>query len=385
MGWRLGLKLGALLLGALLIGSCVPKWLFGPKFSAIKVERRNITQTLVVNGRVLAPRRVSLGTQAPGIVSRRLVEEGDRVKEGQLLLQLDDAEGRANLAQAQAKLAQVLEVSGPATVAQREQAEASLLQAELAHGRSLKLYQDGILTESQMDESKKTLDLARSALDSAKAQSRSASVGAEVALARAAVLLARLRVEQMSLRAPASGVILTRHTEVGDIVQAGKALFTFMHDEPMQLLVQADERSLARLSVGQKALASADAFPQDRIPVQICYIAPSIDAQRGTVDIKFCVSESPAYLRADMTVSVEIDQGRSANAVVVPVEAVRGLPGSSYVLVNEGQRAVRRKVRTGLRGETEFEILEGLQGGEILFTSSAVKPGQRARSEMNGL
>ena len=81
----------------LLLGFCAPRWLWGPRVDAMEMRRRDLVQTLVVNGRVLAPRVVQIGVQLTGIVARRLVDEGARVEPGQLLLELDGREARASL------------------------------------------------------------------------------------------------------------------------------------------------------------------------------------------------------------------------------------------------------------------------------------------------
>lgn len=375
------LRASAAGIGLLLIGSCAPRWLFGPSAAAVEVSVRDLRQTLVLNGRVLAPRRVSLGAQQAGTVARRLVEEGDRVKAGQVLVQLEDAETRAALAQAQARFEQVRDVASPAGEAALVQAEATLLQVEATHIRTERLHREGVLALAQLEESRRALDVARAARDAARVQARSATRGADLRTAAATLAMAQARQEQMVLRAPLDGVVLTRSVEVGDAVSPGRTLLTLALDEPLQLLVQPDEKHLAQLRIGQAALASADAFPGERFGAEVAYLAPAVDLQRGTVDVKLRVPKAPAFLRADMTISVEIDQGERARAIALPIAAVRGLPDRPHVLVRRGGRAVEQPVRLGFRGEKEAEILEGLRPGEQVFLDP-VKPGQRLRARL---
>ena len=374
---------GAALCGlALVLAAFLPRLLLGPALEAVRVARRDLVQTLVLNGRVLAPRRVSLGALQASVVSRRLAEEGDRVEAGQVLAELEDSEQRAALAQAQAKLDQLKESAAPAARAALDQADSALVQARLAWERGQRLARDGILSASQTDELRKAFETALAGREGALAQARSAQGGADLRAAVAAVDLAGAKLRQMRVAAPARGVVLTRAVEAGDLVQPGKVLYTLSLDEPLQLLVQPDEKHLGALALGQQATASTDARPLERFGAEVAYIAPAVDAQRGTVDLKLKVPAPPAFLRPDMTVSVEIRLGRRPGAVVLPLAAVRDLQVAPFVLVRRGGRAEKVPVGVGMRGETDVEILEGLKEGEDVFLSPAARPGGRYRAAL---
>lgn len=365
----------------LLLGFYAPRLLWGPKVDALELRPRDMVHTLVVNGRVLAPRIVQIGAQQTGIVTRRLVEEGDKVQEGQLLLELNSEESRASLAQARAGLSQVREVEQPLSRSNVAQAESTLYLAQWQHERNEKLLKDGIVAQSQLEDSRKAVDIARAALIAARAQSRSSSLGSGLKLAEASVALARARLAQTQVKSPAKGVVLTRSVETGDQVQPGKLLFTLALDEPLQLLIQPDEKNLSQLQMGQEALASADAFPERRFPARICYVAPGVDATKGTVDVKLELPKIPGFLRPDMTVSVEIRYGQSRNALVLPLQALRN-SSRPYVLVLRSGHAVKVPVKLGQRGEREFEVSEGLKSGDIVILAPAAREGDRYRARL---
>lgn len=365
-----------------LSGLYAPRLIWGPRVDVLELRPRDLVQTLVVNGRVLAPRLVQIGAQQTGIVTRRLVDEGNKVQEGQLLLELDGAESRATLAQAHAGLAQVREVEQPLTRSGVAQAESTLHLAQWQHERNEKLLKDGIISQSQLEDSRKAVDIARAALISAQAQSRSSSHGgSSLKLAEANVALASARLAQTQVKSPARGVVLTRSVETGDQVQPGKQLFTLALDEPLQLLIQPDEKNLAQLQKGQEALASADAFPERRFPARISYVAPGVDATKGTVDVKLELPMVPDFLRPDMTVSVEIRYGQSKNALAVPLQALRN-SSNPYVLVLRSGRAVKIPVKPGQRGEREVEVSEGLNPGDIVILTPAAREGDRYRARL---
>ena len=176
-------------------------------------------------------------------------------------------------------------------------------------------------------------------------------------------------------------MLIGRDVEVGDVVQPGKVLMTLSPAGRVQLVVDIDEKNLHLLAVGQKALASTDAYPRQRFDAVLAYINPGVNAQTGSVEVKFDVPSPPALLKQDMTVSVDIEVGRRPQALVLPSEAVRDAEGRSpWVLrLEQGDRAVRREVRLGLRSGGFTEVLEGLRSGDAVVLGSAVQAGARVR------
>jgi len=148
-----------------------------------------------------------------------------------------------------------------------------------------------------------------------------------------------------------------------------------------QIVLQIDERNLAKLKLGQKALASADAYASEKFAAELVYINPGVDAQRGTVEVKLRVPGPPAYLRQDMTVSVDIEIERRAAALALPAEAVHDAAGPSpWVLVVKNGKATRQAVKLGLRGEGSAEILDGLaEGDRVVPAGNSIRAGQRLR------
>ena len=111
-------------------------------------------------------------------------------------------------------------------------------------------------------------------------------------------------------------MLISRSVEVGDVVQPGKALMVLAASGQPQILIQIDEKNLSKIALGQKAFGSADAFASQRFDAVVGYINPGIDAARGSVEVKLNVANPPAYLRQDMTVSVDIETARRTATVV---------------------------------------------------------------------
>ncbi len=393
------LKRAAFLLAAAALAAYVGRnALLGTPVETVEVLRADLVQTVVASGRVMSPRRVRVGAVITGRVVAIPVTEGQAVKKGAELVLLEDKDVRAALAQAQAgvaqaaaKVRQLREVGLPAAQQALLQAEATLTQLRGQFDRTKRLQAQGFVGQSQLDDAQRNLDVAESQARAARVQVETNSTrGSDFAMAmtaleqaRAAERVAQAKLPDMVVRAPVDGVLISRNVEVGDIVQPGKELFLLAPAGETQVIVQIDERNLSQLSLGQKALGSADAFPGRRFPAELIYINPGIDALRGSVEVRLRAPSPPDYLRQDMTVSVDIEVARRAQAVVAPTQAVRdATTAQPWVLAVRNGRAERVPVKVGLRGDGRLEVLEGATPGDALIPASLglITAGQKVRA-----
>jgi HlyD family secretion protein len=385
------------LLLALAAAALAVRWWLGPQVPTETVVRRDFVQTVVASGRVQAPNRVDLGAQITGTVARIPVAEGQVVKAGDLLIELESAEvlaaaSQADIAvdQARARLRQLREVQAPVAEQALRQAETNLDNATSQLRRNEELFQTGFIGQAAVDDSRKAVDLSDAQVRSARKQLETLRpTGSDFALAEAALAQAQAnaraahaRAGYAAIAAPADGTLIARNVEVGDVVQPGKVLMTLSPTGRTQLVVDIDEKNLRLLAPGQKALASADAYPQQRFAAELVFINPGVNAQTGAVEVKLDVPAPPSTLRQDMTVSVDIEVARRSQALLVPSIAVRDPDGAApWVLRLEDGRAVRRAVRVGLRAGGFSEVLEGLAAGDRLIpAAAAVRDGARVRA-----
>ena len=357
-----------------------------------------LVQSVVASGRVISPQRVTVALQGSGRVLRVAVAEGQAVELGQLLIELDNSDSRASLAQAsaavaqaQAKLRQLGELSQPLAMQTLAQAQAGAVQARKTLSRNRELVAQGFISQAAVDDAQRAVDVAASQVASAQAQVKTnAAGGSDVLLAEAALRqalagqqLARVKLDQGQVLAPSSGVLISRSIEVGDIVQPGKALMVLAASGQTQILIQIDEKNLSKIALDQKAYASADAFASQRFEALVTYINPGVDATRGSVEVKLNIPNPPAYLRQDMTVSVDIETARRTGAVVIPTNTVEDVATDKpWVLVVRGKHAIKQFVKLGLRGDTRVEVLAGVTAGEgvVPVSKTGVKAGQRVRA-----
>ena len=369
----------------------------GPGVRVTVAARKDLEQHVVASGRVWVPTRVQVSAQIPGLVVAVGAIEGQRVKAGDLLIQLDDAEARATVAQASASLeqagARVEQLRRVGAIVATEglrQAETSLERAQADLDRTTRVAAAGAVVATALDDARRALEVARAQKNAAEAQQLSSTpMGADsrVALtarlqAKAQLTGANVRLAQTRILAVNDGVVLSRAVEPGDVVQPARTLLVMAVDGDLQVVFQPDERNLANMRLGQPARASADAFPQDVQDGEVSYIAPSVDPQRGSVEVRLRVPHAPHTWVPDMTVSVDLTVARKAGAVTLTADAVRGATSETpHVLVVEEGRIAEKPVTLGIRGEGTIEIVSGLaEGAEVVVPDGTVlHAGQRVR------
>ncbi len=390
----------ALLLGLLVAAALAVVWWRGTAADAVVVEQRTLVRTLQFSARVASQTRVDVGSTVTGRVQAVLVDAGAVVKQGQVLLRLESQELNAALSQAEAaerqaaaRLAGLRSTGLVSAQAAVSQADAAARAANAAFARTQQLVAQGFLSGAAQDEARRTRDVAQAQLTSAQAQQRASGdqgsdqvqAQAQLAAAQAARQAARAKLAQTELLAPADGRVLLREVEPGQIVQPGKALLGLALAGPVQIVAQVDERFLDQLRVGQTASVLADAYAAQRFAARVLAIAPSVDAQRGSIEVKLALLEAaPVFLREDMTLSVEAETARVDGARVLPLAALRApaADGSPTVLVVDAGHAQARSVRLGLRTLEAVEVVDGLAEGDQVLLGGALQAGQRLRVQV---
>jgi HlyD family secretion protein len=375
----------------------------GPQVQVVAATRLDLEQHLVASGHVWVPTRVQVSAQTSGRVLSVAVREGQRVKGGDLLLQLDDSEARAAAAQAQAavdqagaRVEQLRQVGAIVADEELRQAQTGLESAQADFDRIEQLAATGAVNQAEFDNARREVDLALARQTAAEARQLSAApLGADSRIvltsllqAQAELAAANARLTQMKIVALQNAVVLTRSVEPGNVVPPSQTLLVLAADnDTAQIVFQSDERNLAAIRIGQKARVSADAYPQQSFEASVSYIAPSIDPGRGSIEVRLRLPDPPAFLKPDMTVSVDLTVAAKQNVLTIPADAVHGAATSQpWVLVVEGRQAVRRDVTLGIRGEGTVEVMSNLDEGVevILPDGRTLTAGQRVRPVRRG-
>ncbi|MEJ5033528.1 efflux RND transporter periplasmic adaptor subunit [Acinetobacter sp. MYb177] len=368
----------------LLVSFATYRWWQGPLLPGYEVVSSPLIQTVVASGRVEKVSRTQIGSEITGVVLERLAQEGDQVSRGDVLLVLKSDEISAQVRQAETELKELTTTRRPQAQVDLANAKVQLEQAqrEAVRRRNAEL---GILSAEEREKSIEAEKLARNNFESARLKVASlAPDKVEETKLRERLAALQAQLAKTKIRAEVSGIILTRNVEPGDLVQPSQTLFTIALDGATEIRVPFDERNLPLLALQQKAAVITDAYPDQPFPAHINFIAPSIDAQRGTVDARLTVDPVPDFLRQDMTVSVNVETNKRERTLVIPNDALSSISGNKAMVILVRDRKIQRHpITLGLRGLVMSEVVAGLKEGDHVLTDaeSVLKDGTRVRIE----
>jgi RND family efflux transporter MFP subunit len=345
-------------------------WVWATRERPVGVQVAPVTtraagaQAAVLNasGYVTARRRATVSSKITGKVIEVNVEEGMTVREGQVLARLDDAGARAALmlSQAQAEAARH-------AVAE---SEVRLAEAQVTLRRQTQLMQDGLATAAALDQ-------ARAEVDSLDA--RIASARQQVRVAERQVELQQTDLDNTVIRAPFSGVAISKDAQPGEMVSPVSAgggftrtgICTIVDMSSLEIEVDVNEAYINRVTPGQTVTAVLDAYPDWQIPAHVITMVPTADRQKATVLVRIGFAALDERILPDMGVKVAFlreDETASASAdgptALVPKAALRVEGDAQVVFVVRGDRVERRAVGVGGADGDRVEVVAGLQPGE---------------------
>lgn len=372
----------------------------GPAVVTLRGQRTDIEQHIVASGRVRVAIREQIAAQGAGRVVAVPVVAGQHVKAGDLLVQLDDAEARAALAQAEAEVeqasaraAQLRQVGAVVTTQDLRQARSRLVKARTWLARLEPLAAAEVVTPVELEDARRAVALAAADRTSAEAlQLASGKQGIDGRIlltallgAQARLSAAQVRVGQARVVALRDGTVLSRSVEPGAVVQPAQGLLVIAAGEDLeQVVVQLDERNLALVRLGQAARVSADAWPDQVFDATVAYIAPAVDPERGRFEVWLDLPQPPDFLRPDLTVSVDLTVAAHHDVWTLPSAVVHGaFSAHPWLFTVEDGHIVRQAVALGLRGEGSVEVVSAFDGAwqVVVPDAQVLSAGQRVRSE----
>ncbi|MDO9025974.1 efflux RND transporter periplasmic adaptor subunit [Zwartia sp.] len=359
----------------LVVGSLVWQFWRGPLMPAYQIESSPLVQIVVATGRVISTSRVQVGSEITGVVIERRVQEGDQVSSGDILLVLRSDEISARVREAQAAMDQLQNARRPQAQAALRQAESQLAQANREAQRRRELFDQQSIAREAKEQSEHLENTARANAEQARLLVASLAEGAsEETILRERLMAAQAAMEKSQVRSQVSGTVLTRNVEPGDLVQPGRVLLEIAKTGKTEILVPLDERNLGVLRLGQQAVCIADAYIDRPFNARVNFISPTVDPQRGTVDIRLTVEPVPDYLRQDMTVTVNIETGRRDQTLSVPNDTLSNLrDNTADVIVIRNDKTERVRVTLGLKGLVLTEVISGLNAGDWVIAMPSEK------------
>ncbi len=366
---------------------------------------------LNATGYIIAAHKIQVASKVVGRVAWIGVEKGDKVREGQVIVRLEDDEYRAQLQQAkgqlatlQARLEELENGSRPEEIAVAkanwESAKADLVNAKVNLDRVRNLVQQGVFPKQNLDDGQARYDAQVARVASLEKTYELVRIGprkeqidamrGQIQEAQGRVSFYETTLSNTVIKAPVTGTILERAVEKGESVttsfvgeRGAKGYVVSLADlNDLQVELDINQDDFAKLGPKQKGDITTDAFRDRKYPGYIYEISPEANRQKATVQVKVKVMNPDEYLRPDMNASVAfVAEGKPGSdtpqkpVIVAPSSAVR--EGAVFVLLNG--RAVRRKVKTGPVQGSEVRIEDGLFGGEDLVVAppAELKDGDR--------
>jgi len=334
---------------------------------------------LNASGYVVARRRATVSSKVTGKVMDVLIEEGHPVRAGQVLAHLDDSQARAALALAEAQLA--------ASKKSMAEDDAKLAQAETTLRRREALLKDQVVGKAEVDDAQSVVDSTRARIEFSRQQ---------IGVAERQVELQRTMLDDMVVRAPFDGVVISKDAQPGEMISPVSAgggftrtgIGTIVDMRSLEIEVDVNETYINRVKDGQKVESVLDAYPDWRIPSHVITTIPSADRQKATVKVRIAFDALDPRILPDMGVKVSFladnpapGQAPAAPRVIVPKAAVRSLDGKAIVFVLKDNRVERRAVGVGLENGDQIELVSGVSAGErvVVDGPTTLKDGDKVK------
>ena len=317
---------------ALCVAAGIAWWLEGPiAVSVVTPTRGPAVDAIYATGTVEPTVMLPIAPRVAGRLIELKADEGSTVRKGQTLARLDDADLASTV----------------------DELEARARYAQSQYDRAQNLVRQGFMAKAEIDRTR-----------------------ADVEAAEAAVKRARAQRNDMSLVAPADGLIIRRDGEIGQFIPAGQAVFYLSCCAPLRVTAEVDEEDIGRVHVGQKVALRADALPGRLLDGTVSDVTPKGDpiARSYRVRVKL---DNPTELKVGMTVDANLIVAERGNALLVPASAVQ----NDVVWIVEDGRLHRQPVKVGVTGSGRVEIVDGIapDARVVDAPSSDLREGRRAR------
>lgn len=368
-------KIKLVLIGLAVLIIFIAYYLFlkdlNPVYVKVLVLKRGdlkVTVTATATGTIKAEDEVKVSAQRTGRILRLNFEEGDFVKTGDLIAELDSREAEMQVRQAEAELR--------AAEARLVQARVNLEDSERSLKRMKSLYKDGLVSEQEVDTAQKAYDLNHSLYEG--------SLGNLKGL-KASLDLARIQFDYSFIRAPITGVISQRPVEIGDTVLLGSPVATIVQPDRLYVKANIDEVDAGRVFVGQPVEITIDAFPGKVFKGNIIRVSPivlGVKQETRTFEVRVGFTEREKGIKPGMSADIDIITDTLKDILSVPSNTVIEKKGIKMVYIVDGRRARLVPVEIGLSTWNYIEIKKGLKEGDMIITNldtPGLKDGSRVK------
>ena len=343
-----------------------------PKVETAEAVRGDLVEKVSATGSVEPEYIVEIKPKASGEIEKVMVQEGDGVKDGQLLMTIDPIVEKRRVNQARAELR--MSQAGYTGIKHKRSHIAGKLNSEL------KLLEKGLVAKESVDTLQKEL---------AVLKAEAALSGAKIQKAKEQLSEARDRLSETQIKSPVNGTVLERLVQPGQIVSSGTnsvsggtVLLRIADLSRLFIRVEVDEADVAKVQPGMETLITADAFPGKEFGGHVLRISPQGKEENNVTVFEIVVQadeEGSKALRPNMTANVEIKVKERKDVVLLPRKFVRSLRGGRALVVDSAGN--RKRIKLGMSDGIMVEVISGLQTGEkiVIPTQSKKRGGRSAK------
>jgi len=340
------------------------------------VRQEMVHRAVEVVGTLAAEDEVMLSSEADATVSRILADLGDRVKAGQVLIELDREKRQYNLDQQRAALARALAKFGATetgTLPAIEQtpdvqrAAAELAQAKQAFDRAEELHRRQLVPKQQLDDADTTLKAKQAGYDLALQNAK--DLRADIDATDAGMKLADRQLRDTYIRAPFDGYVQKRVVSLGELVKAQSPVMSVVRVDPLKVIAEIPERMGPWIKVGQPVNLQVDAYPDKTLTGSVSRISPAVNIQTRAFAFEARVPNGEALLKPGTFARVRLETSKVEPVLTVPYSAMQYRYGVNRAFVIDGDHLTAHELKTGERLGDRIEIVSGVRAGDTIAVS----------------
>jgi multidrug efflux pump subunit AcrA (membrane-fusion protein) len=368
----------------------------------IPVVRKPLTYSIKITGDILPLMQVDLFPKVSGYLERIDVHIGDRVKQGQVIAQIDQTdflqkvkEIEAKVAQAKAQLAEIETGTRTEELRQAEeavkQAQSRFENAKMQHERIEALYRREVISKKERDIADMDLTVAEAQLASSQQNFKLLREGArqevregsQAKLREMEAILEqeRTRLQNARIVAPFRGEISRKYVDAGALVSASTPLVSIVHTETLRIVANVLEKDIPLLRAGMNAKIRTDSYPDRVFEGRVEKVNSALDLSTRTLQVEIYIPNLDRILKPGMFSNVEVVLLEKPQTLLIPREAILEAGNEMFVFVAEGNKARRKPVTIGYEQEQMVEVLQGLKEGDqvVIKGQQMIREGSSVR------
>jgi len=350
------------------------------------VRQETVHRAVEAVGTLAAVDEVTISSEAEGHVSRLLADLGDRVRAGQVLVELDREKSSYNLEQQKAAHARALAKFGASDSAHLppiektpdvQKAQAELVQAKQSFERAQELHKRQLVPRQTLDDAETMLQSKQASYDAALQNAK--NLRADIDASGAAMKLADRQLRDTDIRAPFDGYVQKRLVSLGEYVKVQTPVMSVVRIDPLKVTAEIPEKMAPWIKIGEGVDLNVDAYPDTPLTGKISRISPAVNTSTRAFPFEALVPNGDALLKPGTFARVHIVSGKIDRVLTVPYSAIQYRYGVNRVFVVNGDRLSARELKVGERIEDRIEVLSGVKAGESVALTDVDKLAEGTR------